>query len=124
MKIIFSAPQRETHAQVSTFGVQGAQGHGSNIACYYTNWSQYRPAGGKYYPEDLDASLCTHLIFSFAKVVRVGDGWGLGPYEWNDLDESWMEGMYSRFNNLKRSNPGVKVSFSTQKVFWAKKTLN
>ena len=121
MKIIFSAPQRETHAQVSTFGVQGAQGHGSNIACYYTNWSQYRPAGGKYYPEDLDASLCTHLIFSFAKVVRVGDGWGLGPYEWNDLDESWMEGMYSRFNNLKRSNPGVKVSFSTQKVFWAKK---
>ena len=107
---IFRAPQRETHAQVSTFGVQGAQGYGSNIACYYTNWSQYRPGGGKYYPEDLDASLCTHLIFSFAKVVRVGDGWGLGPYEWNDLDESWMEGMYSRFNNLKRSNPGVKVS--------------
>jgi len=74
---IFRAPQRETHAQVSTFGVQGAQGYGSNIACYYTNWSQYRPGGGKYYPEDLDASLCTHLIFSFAKVVRVGDGWGL-----------------------------------------------
>ena len=40
------------------------------INCYYTNWSQYRPGEGKYLPEDIDASLCTHIYFSFAKMCQ------------------------------------------------------
>lgn len=87
----------------------GVMAHGNKIICYYTNWSQYRPGTGKFYPEDIDASLCTHLLFSFAKVVKQGDGFGLAPYEWNDLDETWMEGMYTRFNKLKNKNPGLKT---------------
>merc|ERR1719197_807154 len=83
--------------------------HGTKMVCYYTNWSQYRPGAGKFYPEDIDADLCSHLIFSFAKVETTSDGWGLGPYEWNDLDESWAEGMYSRFNKLKNKNPELKT---------------
>ena len=35
---------------------------------YYTNWSQYRPGEGKFLPEDVDPYLCTHLMFSFAKI--------------------------------------------------------
>ena len=38
--------------------------------CYYTNWAQYRPAGGKYFPEDIDPFLCTHVIYSFAKIGK------------------------------------------------------
>jgi chitinase len=58
------------------------------VVCYYTNWSQYRPEGGKFFPENVDASLCTHVIFSFAKL----EGNQLAPFEWNDDDTDWSRG--------------------------------
>lgn len=56
--------------------------------CYYTNWSQYRGDGGKFFPENIDPNLCTHIIFAFAKVERDS----LEPYEWNDEDSEWSKG--------------------------------
>ena len=38
------------------------------IVCYYTNWSQYRTEPAQYFPDNVDPSLCTHIIFSFAKI--------------------------------------------------------
>jgi len=38
--------------------------------CYYTNWAQYRPKPMKFFPEDVDPFLCTHIIYSFAKLGR------------------------------------------------------
>jgi len=73
--------------------------------CYYTNWAQYRPSPANFYPEDVDPSLCSHLIYSFADM----EGNRLKPYEWNDESTDWMVGMYARFNNLKRINPDVKT---------------
>ena len=80
------------------------------IVCYYSNWSQYRPDEGKFFPEDLDPSLCTHIIYAYAKVIEVEVGWGIGPTEWNDLDMDWAEGMYTRFHNVTKAHPGLKVS--------------
>ena len=122
--------------------------------CYYTNWSQYRQ-GAEFFPENLDPSLCTHLIYAFAKLIETEDivtpvtaapnttvsnvtappdattlatesttptplatepGWGLGPTEWNDLDDQpdWNKyngsGIYTVLNKLKETNPGLKVS--------------
>jgi len=77
--------------------------------CYYTNWTQYRPGAGQFFPEDMPANLCTHIFFSFAYVEQGSAGWGLRPFEWNDQDESWMDGLYTRTNALKRSNPNLKV---------------
>ena len=57
--------------------------------CYHTNWSQYRPDQGKFYPENIDPFLCTHIMYSFAKMV----GNQLAAYEWNDDSTDWMEGM-------------------------------
>ena len=57
--------------------------------CYYTNWAQYRPGSGKYVPEDMDPHLCTHIIYSFAKL----NGNKLAPFEWNDDSTEWMKGM-------------------------------
>ena len=49
--------------------------------CYYTNWSQYRPAPMKYFPENIDPTLCTHVIYAFAQISQDHT---LKPYEWND----------------------------------------
>lgn len=49
--------------------------------CYYSNWSQYRNGNGKFWPTDIPADLCTHLIYSFAKVDTNLE---LAMYEWND----------------------------------------
>ena len=48
--------------------------------CYYTNWSQYRNGNAKFFPEDVDPSLCSHVVYAFATM----SGNKLAKYEWND----------------------------------------
>ena len=60
--------------------------------CYHTNWSQYRNRPAKFYPENIDPNLCTHIIYSFAKLI----GNKLAAYEWNDESTPWMKGMYAK----------------------------
>ncbi|XP_038675592.1 acidic mammalian chitinase-like isoform X1 [Scyliorhinus canicula] len=69
------------------------------LVCYYTNWSQYRPEGSKFFPENVDPCLCTHLIYAFANMTNHE----LTTYEWNDV------AMYERFNNLKNRNNNLKT---------------
>ncbi|KAK7112259.1 hypothetical protein V1264_011736 [Littorina saxatilis] len=86
-------------------GVAPTPGSGcARRVCYYTNWSQYRPEGAKYFPEDIDPSLCSHMIYSFAKL----NGNNLTAFEWNDETTPWMKGMYERFNDMK-SGTNVKT---------------
>ena len=59
--------------------------------CYYTNWAQYRNGDAKFMPEDIDATLCDYVIYSFAKLNSAGE---LHPYEWNDESTDWSKGMY------------------------------
>lgn len=79
------------------------------VVCYYTNWAQYRQPGGKFYPEDIDPALCTHIIYSFAKLDGNSE---LAAYEWNDESTSWSTGMYERVLALKSSNPSLKVTIA------------
>ncbi|XP_067913695.1 chitinase-3-like protein 1 [Heterodontus francisci] len=69
------------------------------LVCYYTNWAQYRPEGGKFFPENVDPCLCTHLTYAFGSLENNE----LTTYEWND------EMMYKRFNNLKDRNNNLKT---------------
>ena len=82
---------------------QGPTQNGANYVrvCYYTNWSQYRPGAGKFFPENIDPSLCTHLAYAFAKINRQTDQ--LAMYEWND------DKLYKRFNDLKIRNPELRT---------------
>lgn len=76
------------------------------IVCYYTNWAQYRPTQGQYVPENIDANLCTHIIFSFAKINEESL---LTSFEWNDESTEWSIGMYQRVINMKQQNPNLKI---------------
>ncbi|XP_046577673.1 chitotriosidase-1-like isoform X2 [Haliotis rubra] len=79
------------------------------VVCYYTNWAQYRPQGEKFFPEDVDATKCTHINYAFAKLV----GNHLAPYEWNDDSTDWSKGMYERLHDhAKKQNPDVKILLS------------
>ncbi|KAK7111270.1 chitinase-3-like protein 1 isoform X2 [Littorina saxatilis] len=73
------------------------------VMCYYTNWSQYR-SGRKFFPEQIDPTHCTHLVYSFAKLV----GNRLTTYEWNEILD-YTDGLYKRFNALKSQKPGLKT---------------
>ena len=75
------------------------------MICYYTNWAQYRPGQGKYTPDNIDPFLCTHIIYSFAKISN-GQ---LAAYEWNDENTDWSKGMFEKATDLKKINPSLKV---------------
>ncbi|XP_056128862.1 acidic mammalian chitinase-like [Lampris incognitus] len=72
----------------------------NQMACYFTNWSQYRPGVGKYTPQNVDPYLCTHLIYAFSVINNKNE---LVTYEWND------EVLYKPFNGLKAKNPLLKT---------------
>lgn len=67
-------------------------GSATQMVCYFTNWSQYRPGLGKYMPQDVDPFLCTTLIYAFSIINSNNE---LITYEWND------EVLYKSFNGLK-----------------------
>ncbi len=58
--------------------------------CYYTNWAQYRPTGGTFFPENLDVTLCTHVMYAFA-IIDTNNN--IKAFEWNDEDTAWSKGM-------------------------------
>ena len=75
------------------------------MVCYFTNWAWYRPGEGKYTPDHIDESLCTHIVYGFAVLnretltIKTHDGWA-------DIDNRF----YERVAALKEK--GVKVSLA------------
>ena len=47
-------------------------GYAKRVICYYTNWGELRPGEGRFSVQDIDPNLCTHIIYSFAKVQGNG----------------------------------------------------
>ena len=99
-----TASNSQTQKTVST-SHDNSQSSNSRIVCYHTNWSQYRPGAQKFFPENIDPSLCTHIIYSFAKFVD----YELAAYEWNDENMDWSKGLYQKTVDLKLRNPNLKV---------------
>ncbi|XP_077190705.1 chitinase-3-like protein 2 [Paroedura picta] len=72
------------------------------LVCYFTTSSQYRPHGGRFIPETIDANLCTHIIYAFAKISNNQ----ITHAEWND------ESTFANLNKLKTINPHLKILLS------------
>ncbi|XP_071870555.1 chitinase 7 [Bombus fervidus] len=67
--------------------------------CYLTNWSHRRPGAGKFVPEDIDPTLCTHIVYSFATLKN---------YLLAEESEKDTE-MYERLIALRNKNPDIKI---------------
>lgn len=60
------------------------------VVCYFTNWAWYRPEGGKFFPKDIDANLCTHIVYGFA--VLNGETLTIQSHDsWADIDNHFYE---------------------------------
>ncbi|KAL2090876.1 hypothetical protein ACEWY4_013139 [Coilia grayii] len=64
----------------------------TKLVCYMTNWAQYRPGAGRFTSANVDPYLCTHVVYSLARISHDNK---LVTIEWNDED------MYRLLNNLK-----------------------
>ena len=75
------------------------------VMCYFTNWSYKRPGMGKFTPEDLDPTLCTHVVFAFATIKDNR----LTYSDDIDIGDSITDGTYKRVMKLKQKNPKLKI---------------
>uniref|UniRef100_T1J8H3 chitinase n=1 Tax=Strigamia maritima TaxID=126957 RepID=T1J8H3_STRMM len=74
------------------------------IVCYYTNWATYRSGDGKYSPEDVDPTLCTQIIYSFA--ILDDKTYTMKSHDTN-LDLT--RGFIKQIVDLKKKNNKLKV---------------
>lgn len=51
-----------------SFAETYATGDKKNVICYFSNWASFREDQGKFVPENIDASLCTHVFYAFASL--------------------------------------------------------
>ncbi|CAN7939150.1 unnamed protein product, partial [Ixodes hexagonus] len=81
-------------------------GHDKVFICYWGSWSHYRHGSGAFSVDRVDPTLCTHLVYAFAKiengVIKAFD-------DYLDLAKPWHLGMYKKFNELKLANPKLKT---------------
>ncbi|XP_008545430.1 probable chitinase 10 [Microplitis demolitor] len=99
-----SSPKPLPSAEIDPTKVSTLSGY-FKVVCYFTNWAWYRRGIGKYLPEHIDHTLCTHIIYGFAVldyselIIRAHDSWA-------DYDNRF----YERVVAYKKR--GVKVSLA------------
>ncbi|XP_001600140.2 chitinase-3-like protein 1 [Nasonia vitripennis] len=78
------------------------------IVCYFGSWAVYRPGNGEISIEnEIDASLCTHLIYTF--VGLNADGTINILDKWADLPDAGGRDGYNKFNQLRNGNPRTRT---------------
>lgn len=78
---------------------------GYRVICYFTNWAWYRKGDGKYTPDNIDESLCTHVVYGFA--VLNGETLTIRTHDsWADIDNYF----YDRVVALRAK--GIRVSLA------------
>ncbi|XP_015794801.1 chitinase-3-like protein 1 [Tetranychus urticae] len=78
-----------------------------SVVCYYGSWSGYWTTSDQLPIENIDTSLCTHLIYTFAGLDSDSKIKSIDPSI--DLDQPVGKAGYRRFNALKNSNPQLKT---------------
>ncbi|XP_064211811.1 acidic mammalian chitinase-like [Tribolium castaneum] len=76
------------------------------IICYYASWAVTREGNGKFVPEDIDPTLCTHINYAFAGLNSDG------TIKVEDEENNVKQGGFKRVSDLKKINPNLKVLLS------------
>ncbi|XP_043855907.1 chitotriosidase-1 isoform X2 [Dromiciops gliroides] len=71
----------------------------AKLVCYFTNWSQYRSGPAAFLPQNVDPSLCTHLIYAFADMK---------DHRLTTSDPKDVQ-FYKDLNSMKIRNPNLKI---------------
>lgn len=77
------------------------------MVCYYGSWGVYRPGAGHISVNEIDASLCTHLVYSFAGLDIIQNG--IVPLDPNNDLSPANNNSYAQFIALKEQNPCLKI---------------
>ncbi|XP_045782773.1 probable chitinase 2 [Maniola jurtina] len=89
----------------------GGPMHDKVVVCYVATWAVYRPGPGKYDLSDIEPSLCTHLVYSFAGLDESTSSIrSLDP--WQDLEKDYGKAGYKRLVSLKERYPHLKVTIA------------
>jgi len=109
-----SIPMTTTAKPTTTTTMRPYNSTNRMMVCYSSNEAQHRNGMGQFLPENIDAGLCTHLVFSFLKVDRNGSIiWNRTGGNGGVIDIF----MTQRIVNLKRQNPSLKVMVSIGGLF-------
>lgn len=91
--------------------ILGTEGKAFVRLCYFTNWSNGRQSPyARFQISDIDPSLCTHLVYAFAKLDP--DTHAIVPFYGDEDPRPRQEGRYREFNNLKKHYPHLKTLIS------------
>ena len=83
-------------------------GHDKMVVCYWGTWANYRPVEGKFTPESVDGSLCTHLIYSFAGLDT--SKWAIKSLDtWMDLETDYGLAGFKKATDLRNKWRHLKV---------------
>ena len=83
-------------------------GHQKMVICYWGTWANYRPVEGKFTPESVDGSLCTHLIYSFAGLDTAK--WTIKSLDtWMDLETDYGLAGFRKATDLRNTWKHLKV---------------
>ena len=75
------------------------------VFCYVSSWARDRPGRGKFTPADLDPTLCTHVVWAFAKIINGGV-----QLPSRDQDQRDEDSDYQQLLRLREFNPKLKVT--------------
>ena len=110
-----TAPPEESGQKKPSSTAAGQQKQNNyKVVCYYTNWSWYRPGTGKYSPDDIDGSLCTHIIYGFTVldyeklILKSHDPWVVGIQVSNSTERRRLLDKY--MSRLTKSSQGTFLS--------------
>lgn len=73
----------------------------AQVFCYLTSWSSKRPGIGKFEPQNIDASLCTHVVYAFAT---------LKDHILTEANDDDPEN-YIKLIELRNKNPELQVNY-------------
>jgi len=94
--------------EVKPSGEETVGGHNKKVVCYWGTWANYRPKEGKFTPESVDGSLCTHLIYSFAGLDAAKSS--IKSLDtWMDLEKDYGLAGFKKATDLRKTWPHLKV---------------